>query len=392
MKEVVLFMAVVDEIVKYAEGRKDEFLEILKNVVNYESHIYGERSVKDKCGLYIEGLFKGLGFETWHEDAKEAGTHICGSLGNGNKKIFLLGHYDTVFKTGTTLERPFSIENDKAYGPGIFDMKGGIVVFYMAVKSLIELKQFPDDVEITFFFSCDEEGGSLTSRGLIEKMAAEADVCLCSEPGHKGEGYITIGRYGRDVVKVLAKGVAAHAGNNPQCNPLIEISRQAEYIDKNCRDGDSLYASVVSMHGGDTGATAMTPEEAYLIADIRYKDDEHGKIAAEVIKNIKPAIKDMQIEVSGGVEKPALRQNEKSEFACRRTKEIIEEMGYEYKPTVLGGGSDGNFTSSIGCPTIDGLGLNGQYLHNPREYVDIPTIPQRVALSAELIRTVLNNR
>ena len=67
-------------------------------------------------------------------------------------------------------------------------------------------------------------------------------------------------------------------------------------------------------------------------------------------------------------------------------------MGYEYKPTVLGGGSDGNFTSSIGCPTIDGLGLNGQYLHNPREYVDIPTIPQRVALSAELIRTVLNNR
>ena len=97
----------------------------------------------------------------------------------------------------------------------------------------------------------------------------------------------------------------------------------------------------------------------------------------------------VHLEVSGGVEKPALKQGEYSEFAVKRTIEIIEEMGYEYRPKVLGGGSDGNFTAgSVHCPTIDGLGLNGEFLHNPREYVLTSTIPQRVALIAELIRTV----
>lgn len=382
-------MSTVHDIVEYAEKNKDLFLSLLKDTVNLESHIYGDKDVKDKCGAYIENMFQGIGFETWRVEAEGVGTHICGRLGKGSKNVFLLGHYDTVFPTGTTKERSFSMDGEKAYGPGIFDMKGGIVIFYMAVKSLIDLDELPDDTQITFFFSCDEEGGSLSSRRLIENMAKEADVCLCSEPGHKGEGYITIGRYGRDVVKVTAKGVMGHAGHNPQFNPLVEISRQADYINTHCRDDSSLFASIVSIHGGDAGATAMTPEEAYLIVDIRYKDDEHGKIAADIIQNLKPTMDGVELEITGGVEKPALKQGEYSEFACRRTQEIIEEMGYEYRPTILGGGSDGNFTSSVGCPTIDGLGLNGQFLHNPREFVETGTIPQRVALSAELIRTVL---
>ncbi len=379
---------ILEKIVSYGESHKDEFLGILEKVVNYESYTYGEKSVKDKCGLYLEELFKGLGFETWHFDAGEAGTHICGKYGSGKKKIFLLGHYDTVFPTGTTETRPFSMKDDKAYGPGIFDMKGGLVGFYMAVKALQELDIYPEGTELTFFFSCDEEGGSVTSRAEIEKMAKEADVTLVTEPGHKGEGYITIERYGRDVVKVKAIGVAAHAGHHPTCNPLVEIARQAQYINDNCSDGEKLFASIVSLHGGDAGATAATPAEGYLITDIRYVDDEHGKIAAQVIKDIKPTIEGMKIEISGGVEKPALKQGEYSKAAVTRTIEIIEEMGYEYKPKVLGGGSDGNFTSGIGCPTIDGLGLNGEFLHNPREYVITSTIPQRVALIAELIRTL----
>ncbi len=381
-------MSVVNSIVKFAEERKPEFLDVLENAVNHESYIYGEKEIKDKCGLYLEEKFRELGFDTWHFDGGKSGIHICGKLGKGDKRIFLLGHYDTVFPMGTTKNRPFKIEGDKAYGPGIFDMKGGIVGFWMAVKALKELDIFPEDTEITFFLSCDEEGGSLTSRKEIEKMAQEADVCLCSEPGHKGEGYITISRYGRDVVTVKAKGVAAHAGNNPQINPLVEISRQALYINDTCKDENLLYASIVSIHGGEEGATAATPEEAYLIVDIRYKDEEHGKIAAEVIKNIKPTISGMEVEISGGVEKPALTQGEYSKAAVERTISIIEEMGYEYKPTCLGGGSDGNFTSAVGCPTIDGLGLNGEFLHNPREYIYIPTIPQRTALIAELIRTL----
>lgn len=381
-------MKIVDQIVQYVENNKEDYIGVLQEVVNFESFVYGEKEVKDLCGFYLERKFQELGFDTWQIDAKESGTHICGRFGAGNKKIFLLGHYDTVFPTGTTMERPFHIIEDKAYGPGIFDMKGGLVNFYMAVKALVELHCYPEDTQLEFFFSCDEEGGSLTSKTIIEEMAKGADVCLCAEPGHVGEGYITIERYGRDVVTVKAKGVAAHAGNNPQVNPLVEIANQAVYIDRECRNGDMLYASIVSMHGGELGATAMTPEEAYLIVDIRYRGTEMQEKAAQVIGNIKATLPDMVVEVTGGVEKPALVQGEYSKQAIQRTIAIIEEMGYVYNPKCLGGGSDGNFTSGVGCPTIDGLGLNGKYLHNPREYVLVTTIPQRVALVAELIRTV----
>lgn len=381
-------MSTVEKIVAYVQEHQNEYLEVLEKTVNFESYIYGVKEIKNKCGFFLEKKFRDLGFETWHVDGGESGTHICGRYGKGAKKIFLLGHYDTVFPTGTTEQRPFRIQDDKAYGPGIFDMKGGIVNFYMAVKALKNLECFPENTQLTFFFSCDEEGGSLTSKHIIEEMAKEADVCLCAEPGHKGEGYITIERYGRDVITVEAKGVAAHAGNNPQVNPLVELSRQALYIHENCRDDNMLYASIVSFHGGEPGPTAATPEAGYFIVDIRYRGEERGKKAAEIYQSLKPTIEGMELKVSGGVEKPALVQGEYSKEAIDRTVAIIEEMGYEYRPVCLGGGSDGNFTSGVGCPTIDGLGPNGEFLHNPKEYILITTIPQRVGLVAELIRTL----
>lgn len=378
----------LEKIVDYGAQHRDEFLDILENLVNLESYSYGEKDIKDKCGRYVGELFASLGFELWKHEIDGVGTHICGRYGDGNKKIFLLGHYDTVFPMGTTVDRPFTKDDEKAYGPGIFDMKGGIVAFYMAVKALKELDIYPEGTQLSFFFSCDEEGGSKSSRYLIEEMAKDADVTLVTEPGHKGEGYITIGRYGRDVVTVKAIGIAEHAGHHPKYNSNLEIARQAQIISEECQDGENLWASVVSIHGGDMEPMAATPAEAYLITDIRYATDEGGKKAADVIKGLKPTIEGVRLEISGGVEKPALKQWEYSQAAVQRTIDIINEMGYEYKPKVLGGGSDGNFTSGIGCPTIDGLGLNGEFLHNPREYVLIGTIPQRVALIAELIRTL----
>ena len=378
----------LEKIVDYGAQHRDEFLDILENLVNLESYSYGEKDIKDKCGRYVGELFASLGFELWKHEIDGVGTHICGRYGDGNKKIFLLGHYDTVFPMGTTVDRPFTKDDEKAYGPGIFDMKGGIVAFYMAVKALKELDIYPEGTQLSFFFSCDEEGGSKSSRYLIEEMAKDADVTLVTEPGHKGEGYITIGRYGRDVVTVKAIGIAEHAGHHPKYNSNLEIARQAQIISEECQDGENLWASVVSIHGGDMEPMAATPAEAYLITDIRYATDEGGKKAADVIKGLKPTIEGVRLEISGGVEKPALKQGEYSQAAVQRTIDIINEMGYEYKPKVLGGGSDGNFTSGIGCPTIDGLGLNGEFLHNPREYVLIGTIPQRVALIAELIRTL----
>lgn len=385
-------MAVVEEIIQYVKAQQEGFLDILQELVNRESYVYAEKMEKRECAEYVEELFSSLGFVFQRIEDETAGTHLFGTLGDGSKTILLMSHYDTVFPTGTTATRPYSRDAERAYGPGIFDMKGGILVFYAAIKALQDLQLMPVDTKIICFISADEEGGSVTSRDAIIDLAKKSDVCLCTEPGQsiEGAGYVCNGRFGRAVFTVKASGTMAHTGHNPQSNPAVEISRQADHISAMCRTDDGkLFSSIVSLHGGESGATAMTPGEAYLIVDIRFADEEHKQIALNLMENLQSSMDEVTLELSGGIEKPPLVQTEKSLFVVQRAKEIIEALGVEFMPTTVGGGSDGNFTSGAGCPTLDGLGLNGKFLHNPQEYITLKTIPERVALTAELIRTVL---
>lgn len=374
----------------FVAQHQDEFLKVLGDVVNLESHTYGAPEVKNQCGLYLKRLFEELGFSVEVIDVGDVGIHITGKYGDSDHKTLLVGHYDTVFPTGTTKERPFSIRDGKAYGPGIYDMKGGLVSFYMAIKTLKALDMMPADREIRFFFNCDEEAGSGTSKDAIMKLAAESDACLVAEPGHDSEGYVTAERFGRSVVTFTAKGEASHAGNRPDyaANPLVELSHLILHLESLCDKKRGIWYSPVSMHGGDVGATAMTPAEASVIYDIRYLNEELGREVEEVLQNIRPTQKNVEIEISGGREKPAFAQSPVHAKVLSRAEEIVAELGYAFHPTRLGGGSDCNFTASVGCPSLCGLGLNGDFLHNPKEYITIDTIPARVALVAELIRTL----
>lgn len=378
------------KISQYVSENLEEFLGILQDVVNRESHTYGDPAVKALCGNYLKQLFEGLGFSVETIDAGNVGFHLHGTMGNGPVKLLLVGHYDTVFPTGTTKDRPFSRKDDHAFGPGIYDMKGGLVSFYMALRSLKELDLLPRDKTIEFFFNCDEEAGSGTSKDHIIALAKEAKACLVAEPGHEGEGYVTAERFGRSVVTITAHGVAGHAGNRPEytANPFVELSDVVEYLESRCDRERGIWYSPVSLHGGDKGPTAMTPEDAYVIYDIRYVDETLQKEAEETLRSLKPKQANVHFEISGGMEKPPFRQTEASSWLPARAKAIVEEMGHPFLPTRLGGGSDANFTAAVGCPTLCGLGLNGDFLHNPKEYVVIHTIPDRVALLAELIRTI----
>ena len=132
----------------------------------------------------------------------------------------------------------------------------------------------------------------------------------------------------------------------------------------------------------------MTPAEAHVIYDIRYLNEKLEQEVEEVLNNLPTTLKTVKLEVSGGREKPPFAQNEIHAKVYDRAKEIVEELGHTFCPTRLGGGSDCNFTASVGCPSLCGLGLNGDFLHNPKEYILVDTIPDRVALVAELIRTL----
>ncbi|MDD5832436.1 MAG: M20/M25/M40 family metallo-hydrolase [Clostridiales bacterium] len=380
-------MSVYKEAVEYTKQHMEEFLGCLEKVVNYESYTFGDRETKDLCGNYLKELFQSIGFEMNTLDKAEAGCHVYGRLGDNSKKILLLGHYDTVFEHGTTKERPFSCDGKKAYGPGIYDMKGGDIAFYFAVRFLLE-NHLLEDKEIDIFLNADEEGGSVTSRDFVIEMARKASACLVAEPGHEGEGYVTSERYGRSVYTLKAHGTAGHAGNHPEyaVNPIVELSHQISILDKITKADGSLTCTAVSVHSGAEGSTAMIPGEGYAIFDVRYDSKENQKIVEDAFNSLTPYLKGMKLELLGGMEKPMIELTDKSRRPYDIAKETMEAEGFEFLPTKLGGGSDGNFASSAGCPTLDGLGLNGDFLHNPKEYVEISTIPNRVALLAELIR------
>lgn len=144
-------------------------------------------------------------------------------------------------------------------------------------------------------------------------------ACLVAEPGHEGEGYVTAERFGRSVVTITARGVAGHAGNRPEytANPFVELSDVVEYLESRCDRERGIWYSPVSLHGGDKGPTAMTPEDAYVIYDIRYVDETLQKEAEETLRSLKPKQANVHFEISGGMEKPPFRQTEAQQLASR---------------------------------------------------------------------------
>lgn len=377
------------KILDYVKGEQEKFLKILGDVVQLESPTYGRKEIKNKCGQYIKSLFQSLNFDIEIIDKGDTGFHISGKLGEGKEKILLVGHYDTVFPEGSLETMPFYRKGNKAYGPGIFDMKGGIIEFYMALKALSHLNLLPDK-EINIFFNADEESGSMTSKDLIIEKAKEAKACLVTEPGLVPLGSVKALRYGRAIYKITAHGVAGHAGNHPEnaSNPFIELSNQLLKINQFNDYEAGLTFTPVSFHGGEQGATAFIPETAYMILDIRFKEwPLYDKVKA-VINHLEPVLDKMTLDITGEVEKPPIEKNAGNTAVLQRACEIAKELDFEIIPENCGGGSDGNFTASAGCGTLDGLGLNGEFLHNPREYIIIDTIPKRTALVAELIRTL----
>jgi glutamate carboxypeptidase len=266
-------------------------------------------------------------------------------------------------------------------------MKGGIVVFYMAIKTLQALSLLDQDIEINLILNSDEEAGSGTSKDFSLEKAKTAKACLDTEPGFLSVGSIKAQRYGRAVYKVEAHGIAGHAGNHPDraVSPIVELSHQIQKLHTLNDFEAGLTISPVSLHSGESGSLAMIPEKAYMYLDVRFSTQELSDKITTIIQNLKPVQEGTRLEITGGLEKPPLELTERNAVLLEEAKSIAAELGFEIEPITCGGGSDGNFTSPV-CATLDGIGLNGDLLHNPGEYVRTDTIPQRVTLVAELIR------
>jgi glutamate carboxypeptidase len=304
------------------------------------------------------------------------GPHVHWS-GGGSARVLILGHHDTVFPLGTLAERPFRVADGRATGPGVFDMKAGIVQAIHAVASL-------DDASgVEMLFTADEEVGSSSSRALLEARALACGNVLVLEPSADG-GALKTGRKGTGTFDVIVHGRAAHAGLEPEqgVNALIEAAHQVLQI---AGFGDAGAGTTVTPTVAHVGtADNVVPARAHVKVDVRVTNADERLRVESLMRSLVPVLPESTIEVLGEVGRPPMPESASATLFPLARAAMPGIAGI-----AVGGGSDGNFTAARGVPTLDGLGAVGGGAHADHEYVLVDTMPDRVALLAGILRRLL---
>lgn len=371
------------------ESRTPEMIALLKQLVETESPSHDKAAV-DNVGKIVAQECRRLGAEVQVVENTVSGDHVVAHFRppvdalSTSGEILLLHHMDTVYPLGTLAKMPFYEKDDKLFGPGVLDMKGGIVISLAAVAALQKAGQLKRPV--TALFTSDEEIGSESSRALIEKLAGEAALVLVLESGMPN-GAVKTWRKGVGNFVVKVRGRAAHAGGaHPEGrNAIEEMAHQVLAIQKMTDYARGTTLNVGMITGGT--ASNVVPEQAEAVVDFRVLvPEETGRVIA-AMQALRPLTPDTSIEVSGGLNRPPFPYDEKMKATFGRAQQIAASaMGLELKAGGSGGGSDGNFVAPLGIPLLDGLGACGEGLHSEREYIFTRTLPERARLLAELIK------
>ncbi len=319
------------------------------------------------------------------------GTHLRARFDFGHDlsepQVLVIGHLDTVWPVGTLERMPFRLTPEgAAHGPGIFDMKSGIVIAVQALNAIRTLS-LQTKRPVTLLLTCDEEIGSKTSRSLVEEEARRSAAALVLEPPITG-GVVKTGRKGIGVFGVRAIGRAAHAGLDPRkgVNANVELSHQILRLAALNDHERGVTVSVGVMNGGTT--INVVPAEASAKVDVRFWTPEDGERIVREIRDLQPVLADARLEITGGINRPPMPRSENNIALYEHARDLAAELGFELNDAVVGGGSDGNFTAALGVPTLDGLGVDGSGAHADHEHIIVSDIPRRAALLTRLMQTV----
>ena len=383
------------EVRTLVERRFDEYLETLRQMVDIDCGTFtpeGVNRIADRC----EKEFATAGFEVdrrphrpQSEGDERLGDLLIGSFeGQGRTRVLLIGHMDTVFPEGTAQERPFRIEGDRAFGPGVIDMKSGLLGGFVALDALREAG-FDGFGRITYVCNPDEEIGSPFSKPVIRELARETDVCFVLEGGRENGNLVSARKGVADVV-VDITGKAAHAGVNPDRgrSAIVEASHKVLAL----HELNGRWPGVTVNAGAIAGGTRanVVAEHCRVHVDVRSPHDETFDEALDEVRRIgRSATLD---GITSTVEvRDAHRPFEKTEASGQlvgMAQEIARELGFEVVDQATGGASDGNTTAAEGVPTLDGLGPIGGDPHGPDEWLDLTSVVPRVSLLAALLARV----
>ncbi|OXM82777.1 M20 family metallopeptidase [Paenibacillus rigui] len=377
------------ELTQQIESYLPEMLSLLEESVNMDSPSKNKASNDLMAEWYAAQFTRLTGGRVERIPHPVAGDRLLCEVGSGPKQILLVGHYDTVWPLGEAERRPFRTENGIAYGPGVYDMKGGLLLAIFALKALKDMGRFPDDKRVVLLINSDEEIGSPTSREFIEAAALQSAAALVLEPPMEPNGALKTARKGSGRYKLTVKGVSAHAGVNPQkgVSAIQELSYQIQQLHSLTDYELGTTVNVGVIQGGI--GTNVVPDHAEAEIDVRVATlEEAARIEAEFAA-LTPRLPGAELVLTGGMLRPPMERTAAIASLYSHARELAaSEFTFTLEETATGGVSDGNFTAAVGTPTLDGLGVRGDYAHSPKEHIIIGELPLRTAFLARLIESM----
>ena len=370
--------------------RQDEFLSAVRALVETESPS-GDAAGSAAVVSLLSDTGGQLGCVNSIERIPFAdfGEHLrIRAFGNDNDAapILLLGHTDTVHPRGSTQQRPWRVDRNQIYGPGVFDMKSNCVLAIEILRAL-DASEIKPARPITLLLTCDEESGSPSGRALVEAEAKNARAVLVMEPSASG-GRAKTARKGTGMFTIEVEGRAAHAGLDPEkgVNAVLELARQTVRLHELNDPANGTNVTVTMVTGGT--ASNVVPARATAEVDLRFTSLDLGAAVESDILRASPFDSRARVNVTGGINRPPLERTPKVIELYQRARDIAAFLDFDLGEASVGGGSDGNFAAALGVPVLDGLGIEGDGAHADHEHILVDDVATRGAMLAGLISSL----
>lgn len=379
-------------ILRWTREREPEMLALLERLVRINSYT-ANKAGTDAVGAVLREVLTGMGFAVQVVPQAEVGDHLVArcpgarKLPPGQRQVLFCGHMDTVFPPGSGFEA-FVNEGDRVTGPGVIDMKGGLVAGIYALAAL-DAHGLLDGMPVAFVFNSDEETGSYHSRELIMAEAgrsAFAFVFECSGPG----GETTTGRKGKTTLRVRATGRAGHAGNLGQAKPSAVLELAHKTIALEALNDAARGVSVnVGLVAGGVGPNTVAPH-AEATVECRYRTEADGQALVRTALDIaaRPCVPGTGVQVEVVPGRPPMEPGPGNRRLLEHVMSAGRELDVPVAEDYRGGVSDANYIAHVGTPVLDGLGPGGERDHSPEEYMITGTLASRAALAAVAARRI----
>jgi len=374
------------KVLSTAEGYRGEALHLLERLVNIDSGTGNEAGLSQIGTIVADELRKaGARVETVPATPAVGNNILATWKGTGKARILLMAHMDTVFKDGTARAKPFYIKDNRAYGPGVMDDKGGVVAGLYAMKILQQL-DFKQYGQVTLLLNTNEETGSKGTRALIEREARQHDVTLNLEPGRPADGLV-VWRKGSGTAEIDVKGKAAHAGVAPESgrNAATELAHQVLQLGKLGDSAKQTTFNITVLKAGD--ATNVIPDHATAYADLRVAvPEEFDRVERDLARmSANKLIPDTEVKTSLVRGFPPMPRNAASDQLATKAQAIYSEIGHKLTLEGSGGAADASLSAGVGTPTLDGFGIVGGGIHTPEEYAEVESVVPRLYLLSRMI-------